>query len=406
LAEEQLKSILAEGERKTVKTLDRLALRPKLYERLKQLIVAGNVLAIFDRKEEMLRVISLKHFCVKRNVFGQVHTLILKETLCADELEPAIAGKLMDVPDNKMVDYYVLSKRNANGGYTVSKWVGAQHFPEFDKTYTDQNHPCKVLTWTLSDEANYGTSLVGEYEGDFAALTNASAALVAAAVLASEFRWLVSAASGTRPEDFEDSENGSTLAGEKDAVTLVNAAGEVAGAMQVQQSVITDYVNRIGRGFILTSSITRDAERVTAEEIRRLANDLENGLGGGYSRLAVDLQRPMGFFLLDLNKITVDGKALELTVVTGLDALSRNGDLENLQGWLDDVNRLASAPAAALERMKMDTILQDLGTPRGIDAKKYIKSDAEVQQERNDSTARNVVESQATQGAPAQRATK
>lgn len=400
VSEADLRTILAEGERKTVKTLDRLALRPKLYELLKQLIVAGNVLAVFNRAESLLRVMSLRYFCVKRDVQGRVLKVVIKESVCLDELEQGIQDQVTEVPDDKIVDFYILVERQPDGKYKVSQHVGNQHFTSFDKTYTEQDCPYKVLTWSLSDEANYGTSLVGDYEGDFAALTKYSSALVTAGILASEFRWLVSAASGTRPEDFEDSENGQALSGEKDAVTLLNAAGEVADAMQVQQSVIADYVNRIGRGFIMASSVTRDAERVTAQEIRLLANELENGLGGGYSRLAVDLQIPMGHFLLAMNKITVDGKSLELTVVTGLDALSRNGDLENLQGWLADVQSLGAAPPLALERLKMDVVLADLATPRGIDAKKYLRSDEEVQGERNDGTARDVAVKTATQGAP------
>lgn len=407
VTEETVKNILAQGERATVKTLDSLAIRPKLFELLKQLIVVGNVLAIFDRKNKMVRVVNLRHFCVKRNVVGQVLKMIFKESVCLDELPKAVQEQATDVPDDKIVDYYIISERQEDGRYKVSQHLGEQHLKDFDKTYSEEECPYKVLTWTLSDEANYGTSLVSEYEGDFAALTNASQAYVVAGVLASEFRWLISAASATRVEDFEQSENGDALAGEKDSINLVNAAGEVAGAMQAQAAQIAEYVNRIGKGFILASSITRNAERVTAEEIRLLANDLENGLGGGYSRLAVDLQRPMGFFLLALNgqANTVDGKRIELTVVTGLDALSRNGDLENLQGWLADVAQLAAAPPLALERLRMDVLLQDLATPRGIDAKKYVKSQDEVTDERTDQTARNVVETQAgrapQQGAPA-----
>ena len=396
VSEEVLRQGLALGERKVTKTLDNLALRPKLYELLKHLLVVGTVLAIMDRDDRIMRVLSLRHFCVKRDVAGRVHTLVIREKVERDELPADLraVGAASDDPNkhDDDVEYFIVIKREPTGRHTakynVEHWIDDVHVEEWDASYSEDDNPYRVLTWTLADEANYGTSLVMSYEGDFAAVENASSALIVAAVLASEFRWLVNPAAGVRPEDFEESENGAYIPGNKDAVTLVNAAGEVAQAMQAQMTVIKEYVNRLGRGFIMTSAVTRDAERVTAEEIRLLAGELENGLGGGYSRLAVDLQRPLGLFLLALNKVTINEKQIELTVVTGLDALSRNGDLENLRGWLADIMQLQSAPPQVTEPLNLTALYKDLGSPRGIDTTPYLKSAEQIQQERDQAAAR------------------
>ncbi|MBL1329612.1 hypothetical protein JL926_19595, partial [Acinetobacter baumannii] len=79
-------------------------------------------------------------------------------------------------------------------------------------------------------------------------------------------------------------------------------------AMQYIDTVATKYVNRIGKGFLLSSSIVRDAERVTAEEIRMQANELETSLGGVYSRLAVDFQKPMAYWLTKRAGVKLAGK--------------------------------------------------------------------------------------------------
>lgn len=402
VTEDVLRQILSQGEKKVVKTLDNLALRPKLYELLKHLIVVGNVLAVMDRDERLLRVMSLRYFCVKRDVVGRLHTLVIREQVCLDELPPEAQAVAENAKDDDKVDYYVLVKRDyGTGKYKVTEWVGKNMIPGSESNYTEDECPYRVLTWALADDANYGTSLVGSYEGDFAAVEQASAAMIVAAVLASEFRWLVNVASGTRVEDWSDSANGAFIPGVKDGVILVNAASEVGAAMQAQMTVIKEYVNRLGRGFIMTSAITRDAERVTAEEIRLLAGELENGLGGGYSRLAVDLQRPLGLFLMALNKFKVKDKEVELTVVTGLDALSRNGDLENLRGWLDDIMKLNSAGPQITEPLNLPVIYRDLATPRGIDATEYLKDPETIANERDEQAAREVATTQASQ-APAE----
>jgi Bacteriophage head to tail connecting protein len=411
----ELRQEMSLAERKTVKTLDSLALRPKLFELIKHLIVVGNVLSVKDVELKTLRVMSLRYWRVKRDVMGRVHTLVVHERVLRDELPESL--RLVGSQEHPQqavgfVDYYVVVKRDYKGKadrFTIKEWVNATEVPEdnmaYNTEYSEDECPFRVHTWTLSDESDYGVSHVMEYEGDFAGMTQVSAAQVIAGVLASEFRWLVNPAAGARVEDFENSANGAYIVGQEGAVNLVNAAGEVAAAMQAQSAMIKEYVNRLGRAFIFMSAVTRDAERVTAEEIRMLANELENGLGGGYSRLAVDVQKPLGLFLLAINKLRIRGKDIELTVVTGLDALSRHGDLENLKGWLSDIVTLQAAGPEQLAPLNLTEIYRDLASPRGIDATKYLKTQEQQKADRDEATAREVAATQATQapqGAPAQ----
>lgn len=407
ITEDELRQELSLAERKVVKTLDKLALRPKLFELMKHLIVVGNVVSISDRDAETVRVLSLRYWRVKRDVLGRVHTLVIKERVLRDELPPElqyIGGSTPVGAEAGFVDYFVVVKRDYGSRkqktMRVTEWVNHEQVPasalSYQDSYDEDECPFRVHTWALSDEADYGTSLVMEYEGDFAGMTTVSAAQVVAGVLASEFRWLVNPAAGARVEDFTESENGDFINGAKDAVTLVNAAGEVAQAMQAQAAMVKEYVNRLGRAFIFMSAVTRDAERVTAEEIRMLANELETGLGGGYSRLAVDVQRPLAIFLLAVNRMAIRGKDIDLTVVTGLDALSRHGDLENLKGWLGDIMQLQGAGDAVTEPLQLRAIYLDLASPRGIDASKYLKSEDQIKQDRDERTAREMAQRQGT----------
>lgn len=408
ISEDAMRQELSLAERKVVKSLDRLALRPKLFEWLKHLIVVGNVLTIRDSNNAFLRILSLRHWRVKRDVLGRVHTLVIRERVLRDELSPDmqdIGGQTPVGADPGYVDYYVVVKRDYSASkqrrFLVSEWVNSSKVPadrmSYSESYDEDECPFLVTTWGLSDEADYGTSHVMDYEGDFAGVTTLSAAQVTAGVLASEFRWLVNPAAGARPEDFTNSENGAFIPGVKDAVTLVNAAGEVAQAMQAQAAMVKEYTNRLGRAFIFLAAVTRDAERVTAEEIRMLANELETGLGGGYSRLAVDVQRPLALFLLALEKIKIRGRDLELTVVTGLDALSRQGDLENLKGWLQDIMTLQAAGEPVTEPLNLSAIYRDLASPRGVDASKYLKTDDQIREARDERSAREIAQRQGVQ---------
>lgn len=372
---------LAKAEKDAVKTLDRMAMRPKLYEVIKNLIVLGNVMLVLN-KDETSRVIGIKKYTVRRSASGQILEIMLIDKVMFDELDPKVQDAVRRhsrYPDDREVTLYKWIKRDANGDFLMEQWVDTYQLPkEFNGKWPEATMPYRVLTWDLSDDAHYGTGLVEDYKGDFAGLSILSKAQVIGAVLASEFRWLVNPAGLTRPEDLENSENGSALPGAKDDIHLVES-GKSAD-LRITLDMNETYVNRIGRGFLAGSSVVRNAERVTAEEIRMQADELETSLGGAYSRLAVDLQLPLARWLLVIVK--VGGEAAFIpTVVTGLEALSRTGDLENLKLWLSDMGAVATLPPSLQGVIKMKAIATALAAPRRINVDEYLKSDDEIAQD-------------------------
>ena len=381
IPEDTLKTILSTTERRMVKELDKRALRPKLYEALKHLVVVGNVLLYFQ--QETMRVIGIKKFCVKRDVNGRVVEILIRECVKFDELEEDVRDHLLTTKDRYKADQKVdLFKWLVLRGkrWECSQWVNATRLPEkFDGRWPEDDCPYRALTWDLADESDYGTGLVEDYGGDFGALSTLSEAQLNAAILASEFRWLANPAGMTKPDDFSNSRNGDVLPGVEGDIVLVQN-GKV-GELQVVQAIAQDYIARIGRGFLLSGAVIRDAERVTAEEIRLQATELETSLGGAYSRLAADLQAPIARWLLKVIDVKLEGTDIEIVVVTGLDALSRSGDLDNLRGFLQDMAAVASLPDVVTMRLNMEAIVQRFAQGWGVDPQGLIKSEQQVQQE-------------------------
>jgi hypothetical protein len=383
--ETELAAMLALGEKQAISELDRMSMRPKLYEAVKHLIVTGNVLMVL--MPDGARVISLKNYCVRRSMTGQVLEILHKDRVLFDELEPDVQaavgqwiGQGLAAQKDREVTLYRWIKRTATGDYEVTQWVDQYQLPKrFTGRYTAETLPYRVLTWDLSDDAHYGTGLVEDYQGDFAGLSMLSKAQITGAILASEFRWLVNPAGMTRPEDFENSENGAAIPGMKDDVTIIQS--NKSGDLAVVGAVGAEYITRIGRGFLLGSAVTRDAERVTAEEIRMQAMELETSLGGAYSRLAVDFQIPMAFWLMERINFPLIGGKVKPSIVTGLDALSRNGDLDDLKMWLADMAGLSTLPPELLGRLNVDDIAKAFATARRIDTAKFMKSPEQIQAE-------------------------
>lgn len=129
----------------------------------------------------------------------------------------------------------------------------------------------------------------------------------------------------------------------------------------------------------MNTMVTRDAERVTAEEIRRQALELEQSLGGVYSRLAVSLQLPIATRLI--REIDVGLGDAKPVITTGLDALSRGGDLERLRAFFADLVALADVPEEVARRINYDAIISELGANHGVEYKKFLKDDDTVRQD-------------------------
>lgn len=394
----KLAEILALAEKKAVKEMDKRALRPKLYDAIRQLIVTGNVLV---NTEKAFRVMTMRYYAVKRNIEGKLQELLIREPVKFDELSPKVqeeVRKHREFEDDHMVNLYKWIKWDGQAKYTMTQWVDDIQLPApFDGSWPEKKLPYQALTWDLSDDADYGTGHVEDYVADFAALSALSQSVIESAISASEFRWLVNPTGMTSVEDMKSSRNGGVMPGQNGDISILNSG--TGQAIQPAQAVAQDYIQRIGRGFLLNSAVTRQAERVTAEEIRIQAQELETALGGAYSRLAVDFQMPMARYLLDAIDLKIVGNDLEPVIVTGLDALSRNGDLENLKLWLADLAAVSGLPPPLLQRIKMGALAAELAAARGIETSKFMYSEEEIAQAQQQQQAKVLAEQGAADAA-------
>lgn len=375
LTQGQLEDILAEGERKAIKELDSRGQRPKLFQLMRHLVVAGNALLYLEK--EGMRVLGVKSYVVKRNIKGEVCHLVIREKVKFDELDKDIKklyGRYYQ--DDHTCCFYKWIERQDNGSYTMTQWLDDKRLPkEYNGRWPADSMPYQVITWDLADEADWGTGLVEEYVGDFEALSVLSESVVDGAVLGTEYRWLVSPTGQTSVEDLNNSENGDALPGLPGDVAPTQ--GGNPNAITVASEVLDKYERRVARGFLMGSAVIRDAERVTQEEVRLTAQELETAYGGVYSTLAASVQKPVAQWLFKAIDINLKGADLNITIITGLDALSRNGDLENLRLALADMTGLAAVPGTLSGRVKWEEIIRFVGQGRNIDLARFFLNDKE-----------------------------
>lgn len=405
LSQSDIDDAAAAGERESQRSLDSKGQRPKLYQLIKNLIVTGNVLMVLTK--DAIRAVGIEHYCVKRDREGKIKVLVVRERICFDELDDevqaAVGGMNRYSPDS-IVSYYEMICRKGKM-YYKSCWVDSYHVgEEYDEQWgSEQECPYKALTWELPDYANYGVGLVEMHANDFEALSILSESLVDGGVLAAEFRYLINATSTLTVDDLNKSQNGDTLTGNEGDVSVLQAS--TSQAVQIVFNISERWEQRLARTFLLQSAVTRNAERVTAEEIRATANELETALGGTYSMLSSTLQYAIAVWLLATIDIKIKGKStdkIQVQIITGLDALSRNGDLEAIRGALQDLAILSQLPEAAQARLRMDELISSIGQGWGTDLKRFVRTDKEMQEQQAMMTQQNAMDAGAQAGAVAQ----
>jgi hypothetical protein len=75
-------------------------------------------------------------------------------------------------------------------------------------------------------------------------------------------------------------------------------------------------------------------------------------------------------------------KDIEPVIVTGLESLSRNSELDNFRAFMQDMIILADVPDEVKLWMKFEDVIATLGAGHGVDYKKFLKDEKQVAAER------------------------
>lgn len=377
---DELEKQLVTIEQEMMRQTEREALRVPAFEAVKSLIIGGN--GLLYKTETGLKSYKMANFVVLRDFRGNPFEIILKETVTRDTLPDDIRQALdadTTLEDSTKVEIYIRSVRK-DGVWYEYQTVEDVIVEGSEATFTDPNElPSIPLRWTAINGENYGRGLVEQYLGDFRSLEALYQLLLEASAVMSRVIFGKRAGSTVDVADLNNAENGACILGdlEQDITTLRVDKG---ADLQVPMNMVQEITRRLEQAFLSASSATRDSERTTATEIRYMAADLEKSLGGVYSILSLELQRPLAHLLLKQSKIDIQSLGIELVIVTGIEALGRNAELDKLRQF-NALLQETGATEMILGRMKIGNYIDKIANALALDASDLIKSDEEVAQE-------------------------
>jgi len=362
--------------------------RVVIHQALKHLIVGGNALVFMGK--EGLKNFPLNRFVVNRDGNGNVLEIVTKELIDRKILEvelpeikpnrPNDEGQSSSDGDN--VEVYTCVKLDAKSG----RWVWHQEafdriIPNSRSTAPKSASPWLVLRFNTVDGEDYGRGRVEEFIGDLKSLEGLSQALVEGSAAAAKVVFLVSPSSTTKPSTIAQAGNGAIVQGRPEdvAVIQVGKTADFATAANMAQTI----ERRLGDAFLLMN--VRNAERVTAEEVRLTQMELEQQLGGIFSLLTVEFLVP--YLNRTLLVLTRSGEIPKLpkdlvrpSIVAGVNALGRGQDRESLTQFIGTIAQTLG-PEALMQYINPSEAIKRLAAAQGIDVLNLVKTEQQLQEE-------------------------
>ena len=394
--QQEIDAKLMELEQRVLKYIETRQIRVTMKEALNQLVVAGNCLLFLPPKEGGAKLYRLSSYVLERDALGTILQIVATDKLSFSTLPPDVQSMLAqsgkEYKPNEQVVVYTHTYLEGTTYYSYQE-VEGQVIQGTEQQYPQDKTPWIGLRFTKVDGESYGRSFVEEYLGDLKNLDGLQEAILNYAAIAAHIVYLVNPAGITQARKVSKAKTGEFVPGRKDDVVALQL--EKSNDMRIAKDTIDAIEKRLSYCFMLNSAVQRDAERVTAEEIRYIANELEDTLGGTYSILSQELQLPLVRRLMvqlqSLGEIpTLPNGSVEPQITTGLEALGRGHDYSKLQTLQQTIMNIKGAE----QYIHVGAFLKALATSLGIDTTGLIKSDQELQQEQQ-----QAMQQQAMQGA-------
>ena len=381
----QLDAELAVVENDVVEYINQKALRVPVYEAIKLLIITGNAM-LYKIPKGSFKVFSPYQYVVQRDYVGNVLTQCIKEKMSKKTLPAKVLQQIATEEGESLsheskeveeVDVYTMIVREGPDNYKVWQEIEEIIIEGTEKSYTDETLPYRTLRWTTCNNESYGRGLVSQYLGDLRSLEGLTQTIVEGSGISAMHLFGLRPGSTLKVEDLNNAANGEFVMGDLEREVSVLQVNKGAD-LQVPMNLIAQLENRLGKAFMLMSGQIRDSERTTATEVRATAAELEATLGGVFSVLAAEFQTPLITLILK----ELQPKALRLatpSITTGISAISRERDFNNLNTMLQSIAQLG--PEVIAKYLDVPAYLGQVATSLGMTADSIVKSQERIQAE-------------------------
>lgn len=388
----EIENMLARTETIIHGEIERKAWRTQFNTSNQHLLVAGNVLAHLQRNNK-IRLYRLDQYVVIRDPAGTPVEIIIREEFLPVSLPKRLQALItpatsQSAATNSKVALYTWARR-VDDRWLVHQELEENEVPDSKGTYKLDRFPFLPLRYSHVLGESYGRGKIEEHYADLKTLDDLTKSIIEGSAMASRMIPLIrpNASGGAiLAKRLSEARNGDPVVGHPDDVNLLTFPS--TAGLQFTAQVRDTIASEVGAAFLLNSAMRRDAERVTAYELRTMIEELEGTLGGIYSTLTAEKMKPLIDRLIvnmQDNKQLPDWPqgSVDPQVLTGLDALGRERDVQRV---VTAAQLIAQLPEEAQFYPKWDAMIVKLLTGLGLPAE--VRTPQEVQQMKQEAMVR------------------
>jgi hypothetical protein len=388
ISKEEIKQLdvdLARVENDVVEYINQKALRVPVYEAIKLLAVTGNAM-MYKVPKGGIKVFSPYQYVSQRDYVGNILTQCILEKMDRTALPEKVLKQIASAEGEPLdkekaekseVEVYTMIVSSGPNKFKVWQEIEDIVIDNTEKDYTNTTIPYITLRWTTVNNESYGRGLVSQYIGDLRSLEGLTQTIVEGAGISAMHLFGLRPGSTLKVEDLNNAKNGEFVLGDLEREVSVLQINKGAD-LQVPLNLMSQLEQRLGRAFMMLGGQIRDSERTTAAEVRATAAELEATLGGVFSVLANEFQTPLITLILqELSPQVL--KVSTPSITTGISAISREKDFNNLNTMLQSIAQLG--PEVIAQYLNIPAYLAQVATSLGMSPESIVKSQEQIQQE-------------------------
>jgi hypothetical protein len=368
---------------------------------LEQILVTGETLEHM-RDDFRIRVFRRDQYVTTRDDAGEVvmHAICEKvDPLTLSPKDAEDAGIDIEACRRKTYAERVLPLYTAVEWQPYSKrWLITQEINGRELTERVDDpaiSPFFSTAYSIAPGQHYGRGFVDLCIGDLRSFNEMTERSLDIAHVASLVLMFKDQASNIKTRDLQSPPGGVVLGGRVVGGQVQDIAlwqSQKGGDFGILANIMGSLQARIARSFLLESAVQPTGERVTATQIERIALELQGATGGVYANISDQQQIPMlrravfqavkARLMPPINELVAD-----MQILTGASALAQ---AERATRAISFTQAVAALGEQALARLNTSVLVDILARSARIDAPGLVKSEEEVQAERDRAMAAQV----------------
>lgn len=367
--------------------------RVVVHEALLHLIVSGNCLTYVG--DDGLVCYPLNRYVLLRDPVGEPLVAVVCETMAIEQLPASIREELQ-----KDDDEYAGLVENTDPApmgqpektvdlYTCIKWTAesVEWWQEINKKEIEGSRgqakksvsPWLPLRMSSYQASSYGPGYIeSACIADLQTAEALSQAVSECALVSAQVKHLVKPSGVTNAKGLAEAPNGAYVPGNPDDVFTVRT--DKGSDINVAFTALQRIESRLAASFMLAEM--RDAERVTAEEVRVTTLQTETSLGNVYAILTSEFQAPyirrrLELYMRQGGMQRLPENLVQPMVSVGLSGVGRGNDLEKTARFIQILQQ-ALGPEGMAMYVNNTELIKRLSSSMGISPLGLIKSEEQI----------------------------